>query len=177
MIDLTEMQAAALSAACERSDGAIVLPASWRGAAVRAFNARLLVKGWAQEVVVDGASVRPWRKGADGTCYGLVLTPAGRNVVAIEREADRTAAEPAAQAARPATKLALLLEQMSCMQGATLATLTAATGWQPHTVRAAVVRLRQKGHAIERDRGADGVSRYRLNSSGAAETTTTAPAA
>jgi uncharacterized protein (DUF1684 family) len=32
--------------------------------------------------------------------------------------------------------------------GATLAELSAATGWQSHTTRAAVTRLRRQGHDI-----------------------------
>lgn len=36
--------------------------------------------------------------------------------------------------------------------GATLAELIAATGWLPHTTRAALTGLRKKGHVIERSR-------------------------
>jgi len=37
----------------------------------------------------------------------------------------------------------------------------AATGWLPHTTRAALTGLRKKGHAIARDR-VEGVTRYAI---------------
>jgi DNA-binding transcriptional regulator PaaX len=46
--------------------------------------------------------------------------------------------------------------------GAVIADLTAATGWQEHSVRAALTGLRKAGHTISRDRDADGTMRYRV---------------
>ena len=43
--------------------------------------------------------------------------------------------------------------------GATLDELVEATGWLPHTTRAALTRLKKKGHTIERTK-LDSVSRY-----------------
>lgn len=40
-------------------------------------------------------------------------------------------------------------------EGATLAEITEATGWLPHSTRAALTGLRKKGHAIEKTRRAD----------------------
>ncbi len=57
------------------------------------------------------------------------------------------------------TKQALLLELISREGGATLVELTSATGWLPHTARAAITGLRKRGHAVQRER-VDGVSRY-----------------
>ena len=37
-------------------------------------------------------------------------------------------------------------------EGATLAELIAATGWLPHTTRAALTGIRKKGHAVERSK-------------------------
>lgn len=59
------------------------------------------------------------------------------------------------------TKSSLLLELLGRDEGATLEQLVAATGWQPHTTRAALTGLRKKGHAITRVKE-DGVSRYTL---------------
>ena len=39
--------------------------------------------------------------------------------------------------------------------------LVEATGWQKHTVRAALTGLRKRGRSISRER-ADGTSRYRI---------------
>jgi hypothetical protein len=45
--------------------------------------------------------------------------------------------------------------------GATLDELVEATGWLPHSARAALTALRKKGHAIERTK-LDGLSRYAI---------------
>ena len=46
-------------------------------------------------------------------------------------------------------------------QGATLAELIEATGWLPHTTRAALTGLRKKGHVIERSKRDDATC-YRI---------------
>lgn len=45
---------------------------------------------------------------------------------------------------RPGTKLAALVVALRCPQGATRLQLMLATGWQPHTVRAAISGLRRR---------------------------------
>ena len=45
--------------------------------------------------------------------------------------------------------------------GATLAQLAEATGWLPHTTRAALTGLRKKGHVITASK-VDGISLYRI---------------
>ena len=45
-------------------------------------------------------------------------------------------------------------------EGATLDQMVAATGWLPHTTRAALTGLRKKGYVISSDK-ADGVRTYR----------------
>ena len=42
------------------------------------------------------------------------------------------------------------LSQFLAGDGRTLKALSKSLGWQPHTVRAAMTRLRQRGYAIER---------------------------
>ena len=64
-------------------------------------------------------------------------------------------------AVRPGTKQALLVNLLKRKKGTTIEAFVAATGWLPHTVRAALTRLRQHGFRIERVRE-DGVSRYRI---------------
>lgn len=59
------------------------------------------------------------------------------------------------------TKQALLVELISREGGATLEELTSATGWLPHTTRAAITGLRKRGQHVERQR-VDGISRYML---------------
>jgi hypothetical protein len=50
--------------------------------------------------------------------------------------------------------------------GATLDELIEATGWLPHTTRAALTGLKKKGHKVERAK-VDGVSRYGVVERGA----------
>lgn len=50
--------------------------------------------------------------------------------------------------------------------GATLDELVEATGWLPHTARAALTGLKKKGYSIERTK-VDGVSRYSAKGSAA----------
>ena len=51
---------------------------------------------------------------------------------------------------RDGSKTAILLEMLQRKDGATLEEMTERTGWQTHSVRAAMTGLRKKGHAIEK---------------------------
>jgi predicted ArsR family transcriptional regulator len=48
------------------------------------------------------------------------------------------------------TKTAKLLTLLQTGTGASLEDMTDATGWQPHTVRAAMTGLKKKGHVINK---------------------------
>ena len=50
--------------------------------------------------------------------------------------------------------------------GTTLDEMVAATGWLPHTARAALTGLKKKGHQVTSEKP-DGVRRYRIGSSNA----------
>lgn len=50
--------------------------------------------------------------------------------------------------AKPQSKSSLVLELLSRAEGATIKQLVAATGWLPHTTRAALTGLKKKGHAV-----------------------------
>ncbi|WP_228259636.1 DUF3489 domain-containing protein [Siculibacillus lacustris] len=65
----------------------------------------------------------------------------------------------------PAGKLGVIVERLSVSDGATVADLIAATGWQAHTIRAAISRLRRRGLAIALGADAEGRKAYRLASS------------
>lgn len=60
------------------------------------------------------------------------------------------------------TKTDKILILLRREQGATLDKLGTATGWLPHTTRAALTGLKRKGHVITRNK-TDGVSRYTAN--------------
>jgi DNA-binding transcriptional regulator PaaX len=68
---------------------------------------------------------------------------------------------------RPGTKTAKLVSALSG-KGKTLRALSKSLGWQAHTVRAAITRLRQRGYVIERERkNRSAQSVYRLVGTGA----------
>lgn len=67
---------------------------------------------------------------------------------------------PSSEPARQ-TKQALVLAMLRSEQGATLAQMVDATGWQPHTVRAALTGLRKKDHTIIKDK-LKGTTRYTI---------------
>jgi hypothetical protein len=62
---------------------------------------------------------------------------------------------------RSTSKQAAVVALLRRVEGADLATLMAATGWQSHSVRAVLSGLRKQGHHLQRDAGPDG-SVYRI---------------
>ena len=56
---------------------------------------------------------------------------------------------------KASTKSATIMALLAREQGATLAELIEATGWLPHTTRAALTGLKKKGHTIERRKRED----------------------
>ncbi|MBZ0227875.1 MAG: DUF3489 domain-containing protein [Bauldia sp.] len=65
-------------------------------------------------------------------------------------------------AARP-NKLDLMVKMLRRPKGVSLTELTAATGWQPHSVRGALAgSLKKKGHAVVSDK-TSGERRYRID--------------
>lgn len=61
---------------------------------------------------------------------------------------------------KPASKQQQLASLLVRDGGATLGQMVVATGWLPHTTRAALTGLRKKGYAISSDK-LDGVRTYR----------------
>lgn len=60
------------------------------------------------------------------------------------------------------TKIALLQQMLRAPEGVSLSTMEEVTGWQAHTLRAALTRLRQAGHRVERNRSEEGATTYRI---------------
>ena len=54
--------------------------------------------------------------------------------------------------ATPASKLSIVIDLLGRKKGACIEELASATGWLPHTTRAALTGLRRRGYEIERDR-------------------------
>ena len=57
---------------------------------------------------------------------------------------------------RAGSKQALILSMLQRKVGASLADLVSATGWLPHTTRAALTGLRKRGYVLERSRPEEG---------------------
>ena len=62
---------------------------------------------------------------------------------------------------KPVSKISLVADLLRRKGGATLVELVAATGWLPHTMRAALTGMRKKGHGIARGTR-DGVTSYTI---------------
>ena len=58
------------------------------------------------------------------------------------------------------TKIETILKLLRHSNGASIAQLQKATGWKPHSVRAALTGLRKKGHEVTRGKDAKGVTVY-----------------
>lgn len=60
------------------------------------------------------------------------------------------------------TKAAIVKKLLSRAKGATLAELTDATGWLPHSTRAFMTGLRKKGHELTRECRTSGETAWRI---------------
>lgn len=163
MPKLSDAQAVLLAAAAARADlSALPAPETLklRGAALERTLQGLLSRGLiAQDPTKERAKRSKWA-GPDaqaGERHRLIITPAGLDALGVGgsraggRSADPAPGQPRhpkAQTARPAGKLGVLLDAVSRPEGATLDDLSAASGWLPHTTRAAVTRLRQRGYDV-----------------------------
>lgn len=80
----------------------------------------------------------------------------------MAREPETLGAGPSPQPKRQ-TKTAEVLAMLARPDGATLDQLVIATGWLPHTARAALTGLKKKGHKVTSDKPAGGVRIYRVS--------------
>jgi hypothetical protein len=182
---LTDTQLLMLSAATQRDDRCLVASANLKGGTAQKVAAKLIAAGLAKEVGAE-AGTPVWRRDEQaGQSYSLKLTAAGANAIAVddgsapcEGTEDRGPREQAATtepvitrlaraptAPRDGTKLAQVIELLQRGHGATIDDLIAATGWLPHTTRAALTGLRKRGYAVTIDRSdKERGSIYRINS-------------
>jgi hypothetical protein len=64
-------------------------------------------------------------------------------------------------AGKPQNKTETVIALLRRKGGASLADITGATGWQPHSARAVLTGLRKKSHTIEKAK-ADGVTHWSI---------------
>jgi hypothetical protein len=74
----------------------------------------------------------------------------GSNPASVDESGSGVASAPVSP--RRGTKIAEVIALLQRSAGATLAELVAATGWLPHTTRAALTGLRKRGYTIAIDR-------------------------
>jgi len=173
MTRLSDTQSIILSTAAQRADGNVLpLPGSLRGGAATKVVGALLSRGLIAETVTDSmtsadpALNRIWRNDADGRAVLLHITDAGLAAIGVEPEAAADAADtaPKPRTRREGTKQARLIAMLEAPKGASIAEITAATGWQPHTVRGAIAGALKKKLGLnvvsEKDAGRGRV--YRL---------------
>ena len=166
MAKLSDTQSILLTTASTRADLS-VLPApdtiKVRGAALTRTLAALLRRGLIEEGAAESSNTSGGDTGngiEPNALRDLRITEAGLATIGVDHFAmgnrnGRTKAVPAdaeraeLQPARPGGKLGLLLESVARPAGATLDELASKSGWLPHTTRAAITRLRQRGYDIQ----------------------------
>jgi hypothetical protein len=175
---LTDAQLVLLTAAARREDGLVTLREGAGPAAKRTIGV-LLRRGLIEETpVVAGQSC--WRRDEDDKPVGAMITQAGLaalGIVAVaameeaqehpnvkaDAPSERVAEDSAQDSkCRPGTKRALIIVLLRRAEGASLDELIRATGWLPHTTRAALTGLRQKGFVLNKSQRVDGKATYRI---------------
>ena len=164
MTKLTETQTIILSAGAQRPDNiALPLPKGLAGAAAKMAVTKMMEHGWLQEVDANLRRSEPlWRETGDGHGTTLIVTEAGLLAIGIEPmvanmmtnlrkaklqlvarpmaapEASTSPDVPKPVAIRTDTKQAQIIAMLHRLEGATVAEMVEATGWQAHTVRGCI---------------------------------------
>ncbi len=157
MTKLSDTQMIVLSAAAQRANMlALPLPKNLKGGAAQKVIAPLLKQGMLEEIDAETRSGEPiWRETGDGPGVTLAITEHGLAAIGIEQEATLDPAEPAHSApaaakastepkVREGSKQAQLITMLQTPDGATIAEIAAAFGWQLHTVRGAIAGALKK---------------------------------
>lgn len=167
MTKLTDTQAILMATACQREDGNLLpLHGSLRpgGGSAKAI-ATLVRNGFAEEREVTGQE--PAYRTDGDMRFGVFVTKAGMAAIGVEDHGqpapDKTSVQlpEIVDVEKAPSKIATVITLMSTPGGVPVSALIEATGWLPHTIRAAVTGLRKKGHQVQRIKR-DGATCYRI---------------
>jgi len=168
MTKLNDIQSILLTTAAQR-DNSSLMPAAASiadaGDRLTKAIAVLAKRGFAEErPATNSGSI--YRTDGDDR-FGMFLTDSGRAAINVETADGPGTPAPAksAKASTPKpelqTKSAAVVALLQRDEGATLAEMVEATGWLPHTTRAALTGLKKKGHVIDKGKRHD-VTCYRI---------------
>ena len=160
MPKITDTQSIILTRAASRPGNlAMPLPDGLAGAAAKMAVAKMIERGWLEEVDANLRRNEPfWRETGDGHGTTLIATDAGLEAIGIDPVVASTVnnvrkAAPGTKSAgvvsdnilrpklasiRQGTKQALLIELLQRPEGVSIAEIAEATSWQPHTARGAI---------------------------------------
>jgi len=151
---------------------------------VRKTIKRMIANGMLEEV--PSTNDHPiWREDGD-LGFGIVITETGMAALGLDkgsgssnvhqttadgpnsedsgsnasRASDRSRSDDPAGLPRHGTKLGMVLELLNDKKGTSIEKMMDATGWQAHSVRAAMTGLRKRGITIERSKSKDGLTVY-----------------
>lgn len=166
-IQLTDTQAVVLSAACARDDGAVFpVTAKLKGGAVGNVCKSLLKLGLIEEIHATDLNT-VWRHDEERGPITLRATPLAFTTLGITEDPGRTAPTDSASAPiqrREGTKQDMLITMLRAPEGATIAEIVAATGWQAHSARGAMSGVLKKklGLTITSEKVTDRGRTYRI---------------
>ena len=173
---LSATQHLVLASACAHTGSLATRPTQLRPAQAAKVLAALVEAGLVREVRAR-AEMPVWHQDEQDRAMAVRIMKAGRNALVDAPHADATgsgvpdgdaAGTPAARPA-PGSKRTVIIALMRREGGATMDELTAATGWLPHTTRAALTGLRKGGIAVGLAKGQRGAaSTYRVEAATAA---------
>jgi hypothetical protein len=184
-VKLTDAQLVMMGGAARRGDRCLTAADTMKGATHSKVSTKLIKLGLVREIRAK-AAMPVWRRDSAGQAYALKLTASGLNAIAVDEASEQAADSietpqqpPLSEATavpdpenvgelaktltpRAGSKLALLIDLLQRSDGATIVDLTDATGWLPHTTRAALTGLRKRGYGVVRERVDRGDSIYRI---------------
>jgi hypothetical protein len=115
--------------------------------------------------------VEPEGHAQDGTDVGRAKTSKGASArrshkprAKVSGGDSKRPSKPPGSPAQPraGSKLALVVKMLERTRGSTIDDLTAATNWLPHTARAVITSLRNRGYRVETERNRDHKIIYRI---------------